>query len=92
MSKVIDFNDRSKVTIAEDKLPPVPTRDAMVKYLEELLAQVKEDKIDAVFCCWTFNQQDGVSQGFRAGAQSYSLLGRIESFKWRMIRDLETDE
>lgn len=91
MSKVIDFNDRSKLTLVDKELPEPAGKEHMVKYLEELLDQVKSNKIDAVFCCWSFNQEDGVTQGFRAGTQSYSLLGRIESFKWRMIRDIESD-
>lgn len=94
MSKIIDFNDRSKITIVEDTentLPEPAGKVHMIKYLEELLGQVKENKVDAVFCCWIFSNEPGFSQSFRAGSQNYVLLGRIESFKWRMIRDMESE-
>ena len=89
MSNVIDFNN-------PDKKPPTlelsepPGKPQMIEWLEQLLAEVKENKVEGVFCCWTYTDEAEVSSGFRAGMQGMTLLGRVTQLSHRMMNDLDT--
>lgn len=80
--KVVEF--QKKDVVPE---PPIG-KDQMIEYLEELLQDVRENKVKAMICVQSFATEEGVTQGFRAGDQDMSLVGRLEYMKHRLLREI----
>lgn len=95
MTKIIDFSDPTKVIETESPmqtLPEPPGKANMIEWLENLLSEVRANKVEGVFCCWTYTDEPEVSSGIRVGLQGMTLLGRVSHLTHRMMNDLDIQQ